>query len=88
MESQNTPRVWVGSAAMARHLDVHPVSLRNIRRSKNSPFVAGRDYRFTGPGKARIQWHLESTEAAFTVWQTPEPAEVERFSRTGMAVTR
>jgi len=71
---------------MADQLGNHVVTLRNLRRIKNGPFKQGRDYRFSGAGRGRLQWNRVNAEASFTEWQ--RPAEVELFQRDVIAVQR
>ena len=71
---------------MSKQLGNHPVTLRNLRRLKNGPFELARDYRFTGAGRGRLQWHRINAEASLTTWQ--RPAEQETFSRAKDAVVR
>lgn len=77
---------WIGSKPMADQLGNHVVTLRNLRRIKNGPFKQGRDYRFSGAGRGRLQWNRVNAEASFTEWQ--RPAEVELFQRDVIAVQR
>mgnify|MGYP001282666379 FL=1 len=77
---------WIGSQPMADQLGNHVVTLRNLRRIKNGPFKQGRDYRFSGAGRGRLQWNRVNAEASFTEWQ--RPAEVELFQRDVIAVQR
>ena len=69
---------------MAAQLGNHVVTLRKLRLLKNGPFKAGRDYRFSGIGRGRLQWHRFNAEEAFTAWK--RPAEVELFSRDAVSV--
>ena len=77
---------WIGSQPMADQLGNHVVTLRNLRRIKNGPFKQGRDYRFSGAGRGRLQWNRVNAEASFTEWK--RPAEVELFQRDVIAVQR
>ena len=77
---------WIGSQPMADQLGNHVVTLQNLRRIKNGPFKQGRDYRFSGAGRGRLQWNRVNAEASFTEWQ--RPAEVELFQRDVIAVQR
>mgnify|MGYP001206287377 FL=1 len=77
---------WIGSQPMADQLGNHVGTLRNLRRIKNGPFKQGRDYRFSGAGRGRLQWNRVNAEASFTEWQ--RPAEVELFQRDVIAVQR
>ena len=77
---------WIGSQPMADQLGNHVFTLRNLRRIKNGPFKQGRDYRFSGAGRGRLQWNRVNAEASFTEWQ--RPAEVELFQRDVIAVQR
>ena len=77
---------WIGSQPMADQLGNHVITLRNLRRIKNGPFKQGRDYRFSGAGRGRLQWNRVNAEASFTEWQ--RPAEVELFQRDVIAVQR
>ena len=81
-----TAPVWVSSEVMAELNGHHVVTLRNLRRLKNGPFKQGRDYRFSGAGRGRLQWHRINAEASFTKWQ--RPVEVELFRRDVVAVQR
>ena len=83
---QNTESPWIGSGPMAEVIGNHVVTLRNLRRLENGPFKQGRDYRFTGAGRGRLQWHRINAEASLTKWQ--RPAEPETFSRAKDAVVR
>ena len=77
---------WISTELMSKQLGNHPVTLRNLRRIKNGPFKEGRDYRFTGVSRGRLQWHRINAEASLTAWQ--RPAEPESFSRAKDAVVR
>ena len=83
---QTTESPWFGSGTMAEVIGNHVVTLRNLRRIENGPFKEGRDYRFTGAGRGRLQWHRINAEASLTAWQ--RPAEPETFSRAKDAVVR
>ena len=90
-EPSSTPKAesssdWINSDLMSKQLGNHVVTLRNLRRIKNGPFKQGRDYRFTGVGRGRLQWHRINAEASLTAWQ--RPAEPETFSRAKDAVVR
>ena len=77
---------WINSDLMSKQLGNLVVTLRNLRRIKNGPFKQGRDYRFTGVGRGRLQWHRINAEASLTAWQ--RSAEPETFSRAKDAVVR
>ena len=90
-EPSSTPKAeslsdWINTELMSNQLGNHPVTLRNLRRIKNGPFKEGRDYRFTGVSRGRLQWHRINAEASLTAWQ--RPAEPETFSRAKDAVVR
>ena len=58
---------WVTSPVMAKILGIHRQTLLKIRRSPQSPFVEGRDFRWTGmTTSSYLQWHATQTEITFT----------------------
>ena len=68
----------LGSAA---HCQIHPETLKRLRRAKNSPFKQGRDFRWAGLGKGKLQWNMAATDAALTNFRR-EPADaIENFDR-------
>ena len=58
---------WVTSPEMARILGIHRQTLLRLRRSPQSPFVEGRDFRWSGmTTNTNLQWHVTQTEITFT----------------------
>lgn len=58
---------WVTSEGCAKHLGIHYSTLLRLRRDARSPFREGVHYRRTGlSAQATLQWHLASTEEAFS----------------------
>lgn len=72
----NTPQ-WIQTKAMAEHLGIHEQTLLKLRRSKQSPFKQGHDFRFAGLSTGKLQWHLENAEAAFTANRCIPPDQVK-----------
>ena len=58
---------WVTSPAMAKILGIHRQTLLRLRRSSRSPFVEGRDFRWSGmTTNSHLQWHARQAELTFT----------------------
>tara|TARA_A100001201_G_scaffold44960_1_gene45954 strand:- start:11 stop:544 length:534 start_codon:yes stop_codon:yes gene_type:complete len=58
---------WVSSPAMAKILGIHRQTLLRLRRSPQSPFVQGRDFRWSGmTTSGNLQWHAATAESTFT----------------------
>lgn len=72
---------------MAKHLGVHAQTLLKLRRSPHSPFKQGREFRFAGLSRGKLQWHVEATEAAFTAIHQIPASQVETYSRE-LAIAR
>lgn len=79
--------MWVGTAAMAERLGVHSQTLLKLRRSAQSPFQQGRDFRFAGLSTGKLQWNLHAAEDSFTKMRQIPASEVETYSR-GLAIAR
>jgi len=81
---------WVTSPVMAKILGIHRQTLLKLRRSPQSPFVEGRDFRWSGmTTNSNLQWHLERTEAAFTSpIGTQKIAAVENDDDTDVTLVR
>lgn len=78
---------WVGTAAMAQRLGVHAQTLLKLRRSAQSPFKLGRDFRFAGLSTGKLQWHIRAAEDSFTTMRHVPASEVEAFSQE-LAIAR
>jgi len=72
---------WIGTTAMAKCLGVHPQTLLKIRRSAQSPFQQGRDFRFAGLSTGKLQWNAAAAEVSFTTMRQVPASEVEAFSQ-------
>lgn len=70
---------WVQTSVMAEHLGIHPQTLLKLRRSPQSPFRQGRDFRFAGLSTGKLQWHIEAAEAAFTAKRCIPCDQVETY---------
>ena len=70
---------------MAKILGIHRQTLLRLRRSEYSPFVEGRDFRWSGMTvRSNLQWHVATTESTFTNARRMPAADLETFG----AVTR
>ena len=79
--SKTTASIWSDTATAAAHCQIHPETLKRLRRAKNSPFKQGRDFRWAGLGKGKLQWNMAATDAALTNFRR-EPADaIENFDR-------
>ena len=58
---------WVTSPVLAKILGIHRQTLLRLRRSSRSPFVEGRDFRWSGmTTNSNLQWHARQAELTFT----------------------
>ena len=65
---------------MAKILGIHRQTLLRLRRSEYSPFVEGRDFRWSGmTTSGNLQWHAVTTEATFTNARRMPAADLETF---------
>lgn len=79
---------WADTAQTAQFIGVHPETLHRLRRLPDSPFQEGRDYRWLGLGKGKLQWNPDVTDKSLWAYKR-EPAEkVETFSREPVYSTR
>ena len=73
---------WVASPEMARILGIHRQTLLRLRRSEYSPFVEGRDFRWSGMTvRSNLQWHVATTEATFTIAKRMPAEALETFGQ-------
>ena len=71
---------WVPSPVMAEILGIHRQTLLRLRRSNFSPFVEGRDFRWSGmTTSSNLQWHVVTTESTFTNARRVPAADLETF---------
>lgn len=84
---ENQSPTWVGTNAMAQRLGVHAQTLLKLRRSPQSPFKPGRDYRFAGLSTGKLQWNIPAAELAFTNMHQIPASQVETYSRE-LAIAR
>ena len=81
MDNSSKTSNWSDTATTAAHCQIHPETLKRLRRAKNSPFKQGREFRWAGLGKGKLQWNVESTDLALTNFRH-EPADaIENFDR-------
>ena len=81
MDNSSKTSNWSDTATTAAHCQIHPETLKHLRRAKNSPFKQGREFRWAGLGKGKLQWNVESTDLALTNFRR-EPADaIENFDR-------
>ena len=65
---------------MAAILGIHRQTLLRLRRSNFSPFVEGRDFRWSGmTTNSNLQWHVATTESTFTNARRMPAADLETF---------
>ena len=65
---------------MAEILGIHRQTLLRLRRSNFSPFVEGRDFRWSGmTTSSNLQWHVATTELTFTNARRVPAADLETF---------
>jgi len=58
---------WVTSPVMAKILGINRQTLLKLRRSPQSPFVEGRDFRWSGmTTNSNLQWYATQAEITFT----------------------
>ena len=73
---------WVTSPVMAKILGIHRQTLLRLRRSPQSPFVEGRDFRWSGmTTNTNLQWHAVQAEITFT---KPLQSEVVNYQSDSM----
>ena len=59
---------WVSTVAMAKHLEIHPQTLRKNRR-KGFVFKEGYDFRYKGlTTSSQLQWHKSNVEETFNTF--------------------
>ena len=79
--SNTTASIWSDTATTAKHCQIHPETLKRLRRAKNSPFKQRREFRWAGLGKGKLQWDVQRTDLALTNFRR-EPADaIENFDR-------
>jgi hypothetical protein len=72
---------WTDTATAATVMGIHPETAKRLRRDWPSPFKEGRDYRWAGRGKGKLQWDPLVADQSLTNFRR-EPAEaVENFDR-------
>ena len=74
---------WVDTARMKKILGISDKTLLSLK-NHTTMFREGQDWRRKGvSARSPLQWHVESTEQAFTNWKRPAPSTVETFERVG-----
>lgn len=81
MDNASKTSNWSDTATTAKHCQIHPETLKRLRRLKNGPFKQGRDYRWAGTGKGKLQWDKAATDIALTNFRREPAAAVENFDR-------
>ena len=72
---------WVPSPEMAKILGIHHQTLLKLRRSPYSPFVEGRDFRWSGlTTSTNLQWNVATCESTFTNARRMPAADIETFA--------
>ena len=67
---------------MAEILGIHRQTLLRLRRSEYSPFVEGRDFRWSGMTvRSNLQWNAATTEATFTNAKRMPAEALETFGQ-------
>ena len=75
---------WVDTARMKKILGISDKTLLSLK-NHTTMFREGQDWRRKGvSARSPLQWHVESTEQAFTNWKRPAPSTVETFERVGV----
>ena len=78
---QTQTHAWVPSPEMAKILGIHHQTLLKLRRSPYSPFVEGRDFRWSGmTTSSNLQWHVATTESTFTNARRMPAEALETFA--------
>ena len=66
---------------MAEILGIHHQTLLKLRRSPYTPFVEGRDFRWSGmTTSSNLQWHVATTESTFTNARRMPAEALETFA--------
>ena len=81
MDIASNTSIWSDTATTANHCQIHPETLKRFRRLKNGPFIQGREYRWAGLGKGKLQWNMALTDVALTNFRREPAAKVENFDR-------
>ena len=81
-------KTWASTHEAAQYIGVHPETLHRLRRLADSPFIEGRDFRWLGLGKGKLQWNPESTDKALSAYKRQPAVEVETFSRESVPSSR
>jgi hypothetical protein len=79
---------WADTTQTAEFIGIHPETLLRLRRLARSPFREGRDYRWLGLGKKKIQWNPAETDKSLWAYKREPAEEVETFSREPVAPSR
>lgn len=65
---------------MAKVLGIHRQTLLRIRRNPSSPFVEGRDFRWSGlTTNSNLQWNVVKAESTFTKARRVPASELETY---------
>lgn len=79
---------WATTPDTAKFIGVHPETLQRLRRLPNSPFKEGKDYRWLGLGKGKLQWNLEAADRSLSAYKREPAGEVETFGREPVVASR
>ena len=72
---------WTDTATAAAHCKIHSETLKRLRREEHGPFKQGRDFRWAGLGKGKLQWNLEHVDTSLTNFRREPAGAVENFDR-------
>lgn len=73
--------IWTDTATAAAVMGIHPETAKRLRRESPSPFQEGRDFRWAGRGKGKLQWNATAADQSLTDFRR-EPADaIENFDR-------
>ena len=73
---------FASTKEVAQAAQIHPETLKKLRRISDGPFQENRDWFFIGLGTKRIRWDLEQALASLRYFKRPPSASVETFSRS------
>ena len=79
---------WANTPETAQYIGVHPETLQRLRRLANSPFKEGRDFRWLGIGKGKLQWNPEAADKSLSAYKREPSEEVETFAREPVPTNR
>ena len=73
---------FASTKEVAQAAQIHPETLKRLKRSSDGPFQENRDWFFIGLGTKRIRWDKAQALESLRTYKRPPSSSIETFSWT------